>query len=223
MLGADLDAGRNHLAIVRCRTIERAKHLHGLYAARYPEYAPVLVHSQLTSRERRERLAALGRESRIVVCVDMLGEGFDLPELKIAAIHDHHKSVAVTIQFVGRLTRPDPRLGDATVIANTGIDDIDRALARLYAEDADWNDLVAALSTSNIDRQVRRSEMLKGFVGDIRDIPLQTLDPSMNAFVYTTNCTSWEPLRGCSLTPPPWATYRADARYLDVWKNGAHQ
>ena len=196
VLAADLEAGRNHLAIVRCRTIERAKQLHERYAARFPEYAPLLVHSQLTARERRERLAALGRfDRRVVVCVDMLGEGFDLPELKIAAIHDHHKSIAVTIQFVGRLTRPDPLLGDATVIANTGIDDIDRALAKLYAEDADWNALVEALSTSNIERQVRRSEMLKGFVGDIQDIPLQTLDPSMNAFVYTTKCTSWDPHR----------------------------
>lgn len=39
--------------------------------------------------------------------------------------------MAVTIQFVGRFTRQDPTLGDATVIANTGIDDVDRALAKL--------------------------------------------------------------------------------------------
>ena len=41
---------------------------------------------------------------RIIVCVDMLGEGFDLPSLKIAGLHDVHKSEAVTFQFVGRLT-----------------------------------------------------------------------------------------------------------------------
>ena len=153
-----------------------------------------LVHSKMTPTERRENLAKLRRfETRIVVCVDMLGEGFDLPELKIAAIHDHHKSIAVTIQFVGRFTRQDPKLGDATVIANTGVDDVDRALARLYAEDADWNTLIESLSTSKIDRQVRRSEMLKGFVGDLDNIPLQTLEPKMNAFVYS----SQELLDGC--------------------------
>ncbi len=203
VLRGDLDAGLNHLAMARCQTIDRAKDLHQLYSAMYPEFRPVIVHSQQPIRERRANLAALRRfDSRIIVCVDMLGEGFDLPELKIAALHDTHKSIAVTIQFVGRFTRQDPRLGDATVIANTGVDDIDRSLAKLYAEDADWNALVEALSTAKIDRQVRRAEMFKGFVGDLSDIPLQTLEPKMNAVVYRTNCDGWEPLRAEDLYNP---------------------
>ena len=196
VLQADLEAGLNHLAMARCQTIERAKYLHQIYSTMFPEFRPVIVHSQQSIRERRANLAALRRfESRIIVCVDMLGEGFDLPELKIAGLHDPHKSIAVTIQFVGRFTRQDPRLGDATVIANTGVDDIDRSLAKLYAEDADWNALVEALSTAKIDRQVRRAEMFKGFVGDLSDIPLQTLEPKMNAVVYRTACDAWEPLQ----------------------------
>lgn len=203
VLAADLDAGLNHLAMARCSTIERAKHLHSLYATAYPQYRPVIVHSQQALRERRENLATLRRfESRIIICVDMLGEGFDLPELKIAALHDHHKSVAVTIQFVGRFTRQDPTLGDATVIANTGIDDIDRSLAKLYAEDADWNALVEALSSAKIERQVRRAEMFKGFTGDLNDIPLQTLEPKMNAVVYRTSCESWDPFQAEELYDP---------------------
>jgi len=203
VLQADLEAGLNHLAMARCQTIERAKNLHQLYSTMFPEFRPVIVHSQQSIRERRASLAALRRfESRIIVCVDMLGEGFDLPELKIAGLHDPHKSIAVTIQFVGRFTRQDPRLGDATVIANTGVDDIDRSLAKLYAEDADWNALVEALSTAKIDRQVRRAEMFKGFVGDLSDIPLQTLEPKMNAVVYRTACEAWEPLRAEDLNNP---------------------
>ncbi|MDF5873048.1 helicase-related protein [Pseudomonas aeruginosa] len=148
--------------MARCSTIERAKGLHQLYSWRFPQHNPVLVHSNQSARERRASLAALRRfDSRIIVCVDMLGEGFDLPELKIAGLHDPHKSVAVTIQFVGRFTRQDPRLGDATVIANTGVDDIDRSLAKLFAEDADWNTLVEALSSARIERQVRRAEMFR--------------------------------------------------------------
>jgi superfamily II DNA or RNA helicase len=203
VLAADLDAGLNHLAMACCSTIERAKHLHGLYTTAYPQYRPVIVHSQQALRERREHLSTLRRfESRIIICVDMLGEGFDLPELKIAALHDHHKSVAVTIQFVGRFTRQDPTLGDATVIANTGIDDIDRSLAKLYAEDADWNALVEALSSAKIERQVRRAEMFKGFTGDLNDIPLQTLEPKMNAVVYRTLCESWDPFQAEELYDP---------------------
>lgn len=203
VLQADLDAGLNHLAMARCSKIERAKELHQLYSAMFPEFRPAIVHSEQSMRERRANLAALRRfESRLIVCVDMLGEGFDLPELKIAALHDPHKSVAVTIQFVGRFTRQDPRLGDATVIANTGLDDIDRSLAKLYAEDADWNALVEALSTAKIDRQVRRAEMFQGFVGDLSDIPLQTLEPKMNAVVYRVSCDAWEPLRAEDLYNP---------------------
>ncbi|EHK79830.1 type III restriction protein res subunit [Sinorhizobium meliloti CCNWSX0020] len=203
VLQDDLDAGLNHLAMARCQTIDRAKDLHQLYSAMFPEFRPVIVHSQQSIRERRANLAALRRfESRVIICVDMLGEGFDLPELKIAGLHDPHKSIAVTIQFVGRFTRQDPRLGDATVIANTGVDDIDRSLAKLYAEDADWNALVEALSTAKIDRQVRRAEMFKGFVGDLSDIPLQTLEPKMNAVVYRTSCDAWEPLRAEDLYNP---------------------
>jgi superfamily II DNA or RNA helicase len=203
ILHADLDAGLNHLAMARCSTIDRAKELHQLYSALFPDIRPVIVHSQQPTRERRANLAALRRfESRIIVCVDMLGEGFDLPELKIAGLHDPHKSIAVTIQFVGRFTRQDPTLGDATMIANTGVDDIDRSLAKLYAEDADWNALVEALSTAHIGRQVRRAEMFKGFVGDLSDIPLQTLEPKMNAVVYRTSCDAWEPLRAEDLYNP---------------------
>ncbi len=36
--------------------------------------------------------------------------------------------------------------------------------------------------------------MFKGFVGDLSDIPLQTLEPKMNAVVYRTACDAWEPL-----------------------------
>ena len=44
-----------------CNTIERAKHLHRLYAAIYPDFRPVIVHSQQSLKERRENLAALRR------------------------------------------------------------------------------------------------------------------------------------------------------------------
>ena len=203
VLQADLDAGLNHLAMARCSKIDRAKVLHKSYKDLFPQFQPVIVHSRQSTRERSTNLAALRRfDSRIIVCVDMLGEGFDLPELKIAGLHDPHKSIAVTIQFVGRFTRQDPTLGDATVIANTGIDDIDRSLAKLYAEDADWNTLVGALSTARIERQVRRAEMFQGFVGDLSDIPLQTLEPKMNSIVYRTSCEIWEPLLAEDLYDP---------------------
>lgn len=40
-----------------------------------------------------------------IICVNMLGEGFNFPQLKIAAIHSPHRSLSVTLQFVGRFAR----------------------------------------------------------------------------------------------------------------------
>ena len=214
VLEEDLAKGFNHLAMARCSSIERAKALHSLYASQYPQHRPVIVHSKQTGAQRNAALRAIWNfESRIIVCVDMLGEGFDLPQLKIAAMHDHHKSIAVTIQFVGRFTRILNTIGEATVIANTGVDDVERSLAKLYAEDADWNTLVEALSAANIGRQVRRAELFQGFVGDMTDIPLQTLQPKTNAVIYSTRCANWDPLKAEDVYGPgPYLGMKLNAR-----------
>ena len=37
--------------------------------------------------------------------MNMLGEGFDQPSLKIAALHAPHASLGITLQFIGRFAR----------------------------------------------------------------------------------------------------------------------
>jgi hypothetical protein len=194
-LDRDIAAGLNHLAMVRCKTIGRAEHLHARYAAEHGEHNPVLVHSNQSPMERRDNLAKLRRfESRIIVCVDMLGEGFDLPELKIAGLHDVFASVAVTLQFVGRFARARPDLGMATLIANTDQDRVDRALAKLYAEEADWNLLISTINADRVGREMDRATVFEGFDGDLTEIPLQTIEPSMNTLVFVVSgCDRWDP------------------------------
>jgi superfamily II DNA or RNA helicase len=197
-LERDLKAGFNHLAMIRCKTIARAEILHKRYVAKYGEYNPVFVHSNQKALERRDNLAKLRRfESRIIVCVDMLGEGFDLPELKIAGVHDVFASVAVTLQFVGRFARARSDLGVATLIANTDQDRVDRALAKLYAEEADWNFLISTINADRVGREMMdRAAVFDGFDGDLTEIPLQTIGPSMNTLVFTArNCDRWDPHR----------------------------
>ena len=202
-LEADLAAGRPHLAMARCKLISRAQEIHSLYKRLYPQYHPVFVHSNQTVTERVENLQRLkSQQSRIVVCVDMLGEGFDLPELKIAAIHDVFKSVAVTLQFVGRFSRSRTDLGDATVIANTDQDRIDRALSKLYAEESDWDFLIANISGDRVGREMERAEVLMGFSGDLTEIPLQTIETSLNTYVFkATDCERWDPHRIEDIVP----------------------
>ena len=161
-LQTDLDTGFDHLVMARCNSIERAEELLALYQLLGPQYQPILVHSKdPASSQYLESLH--NRVSRIVVCVEMLGEGFDLPHLKIAAIHDTHKSLAVLLQFTGRFTRvAGDKIGDATVIANIADQDVSVGLERLYSEDADWNLLLAEFSSE----AAREHQQLVDFLRD---------------------------------------------------------
>lgn len=146
-LNKDLSDGKNHLVMARCQSIDRAIVVQSIYKKLAPSFAPLLVHSNLPDTVERIEIVRQGN-SKIVVCVDMLGEGFDLPELKIAAIHDPHKSLSVILQFIGRFTRSSGRnLGDATAIANVADPDMSESLERLYSEDSDWNSVLSELSS----------------------------------------------------------------------------
>lgn len=196
-LAADQAAGYDHLLLARCSSISRAEQLHALYQTLAPEFKPLLAHSQLSSAENRLSVRRLHeRDSRIVVCVDMFGEGFDLPELKIAALHDVHKGLAVTLQFTGRFTRTNPNVGDATVVANTADVDVGEALQALYGEDPDWNHLLRELSEQATGTQVTRSEFVRGFSNFPEHIPLQNVFPKMSSVVFQTRCNMWKPEKG---------------------------
>ncbi|PQM26730.1 helicase [Sphingopyxis lindanitolerans] len=199
-LAADQAAGFKHLVMARCADIPRARKVHEIYQRLAPERAPVLLNNKVPAGERSERLARLRRgDSHIVVCVDMLGEGFDLPELKIAAIHDPHKSLAITLQFTGRFTRSRSDLGDATMIANIADPGVGEALQDLYAVDADWNMLLRDLSEGANNRQARRSEFLDAFQ-DVPDaVSLRNIFPKMSAVVYRTKVQRWRPEQALSV------------------------
>lgn len=146
-LRADIASGLNHRLMARCANIESARAVHEVYMKIAADLQPVLVHSEAETGNQGLEDIKSGR-SRIVVCVNMLGEGFDLPELKVAAVHDTHKSLAVLLQFTGRFTRSaGSNIGDATVIANIADNAVSSALERLYSEDADWNQLLSELSS----------------------------------------------------------------------------
>ncbi len=195
-LDEDLAAGRDHLLMARCSSIARAEVLHELYRRLAASHNPVLAHSDLKGEEKRDAVARLRtRRARVVVCVDMFGEGFDLPELKIAALHDVHKSLAVTLQFTGRFTRTQANVGDATIVANIADAEVEDALQALYGEDPDWNHLLRDLTEEATGGHALRSEFLQGFSELPERIPLQNLFPKMSTVVFETQCTAWNPKR----------------------------
>jgi superfamily II DNA or RNA helicase len=194
-LRADLGAGYDHLLMARAHRIGRANDLLARYQQLAPDLNPVLIHSNSPAGVRREALASVhARESRIVVCVDMLGEGFDLPALKIAAIHDAHKSLGVTLQFVGRFARASGTgLGGATVVVGRPELDYDEKLRRLYAEDADWNLIIRDLSEMAVGDEQEVSEFEEAFGPLPDEVSLRNLLPKMSTVVYRTDASEWDP------------------------------
>jgi superfamily II DNA or RNA helicase len=188
------DADKGHILMARVESVARAKEVFELYRG-YEEFKPVQLHTGIKSTRKREavRRQIINGESRIVVCVDMLGEGFDLPELKIAAFHDIRKTLAVTLQLAGRFTRARPDLGDATFIANTGDIDVQHELRKLYSRDPDWNVLLPELNDTMVGEQVSLQEFLSGFTEFAEEIPLRTVRPASSAVVYRTTCDMWMP------------------------------
>jgi hypothetical protein len=141
--------------------------------------------------------------SRIVVCVDMLGEGVDLPNLKIAALHDTHKSLAITLQFIGRITRPGTTIdqtrntiGEATVITNIADPEAESKISDLYAEGADWDKIIKRLSEERIEDELRLQDVIASLKekGTLHaQLSLWNLRWTLSAQIYRTSCTKWKP------------------------------
>lgn len=180
--------------MARVENVTRAKEVFALYN-QFPEFNPVQLHTGIkSSRLRNEaRGRILSGESRIVICVDMLGEGFDLPELKIAAFHDIRKSLAVTLQLAGRFTRARADLGDATFIANVADVNVQDELRKLYTRDPDWNLLLPELSEKMIGEQTSFQDFMRGFTEFPTEIVLKAVKPANSMVVYRTRCADWRP------------------------------
>ncbi len=194
-LDQDLAAGFNHVVMARVDSIARAHAVGTIYRSN-GGHGVVVVHTGKTPSERQQALDAIeSRAARVVVCVDMLGEGYDLAALKIAALHDVHRGLGITLQFIGRFTRNTMDIGDATAIANVANPKVEEALEELYSLEPDWNVLLHTLSEGVIGRQLRRMEVVDGFGPQVGEVPIQNLHPKMSTVVYRTPTGSWQPAK----------------------------
>lgn len=122
----------------------------------------------------------------------MFGEGIDIPNLKIAAIHDRYKSLPITLQFIGRFARSKAGLGGATIITNLANEDIQDALAELYSQDSDWNNLLSELSEGVIGKEISLQKLANGFKGSgIESINIKQLRPALSMVAYKTDAKEW--------------------------------
>lgn len=195
-LKTDLAYPCDHVAMARANSKDDAEKIHDIYCRLAPEYNPVLIHSGIKLSEYKERVSQLQtKKTRIVVCVDMFGEGFDFPNFKIAAMHATHKSLAITLQFIGRFTRTSgSNIGNATAIANViGKDGID-IIQELYKENADWNHLIQLASGTATSSTVAVQQFASGFNDyDASYFPPSSIQPPMSATAYKVPNVKWKP------------------------------
>lgn len=187
-LRKDIDNNFDHFLLARTETMDEAERLYRDVYRQYADLNPTVIHSG--TKGHADRLAAIRKgEHKIVICVDMFGEGFDLPNLKVAALHVPHKSLAITLQFTGRFTRDAKGIGDPTMVANTADLRVSEAIEELYAEDSDWNELIPELSSKAIQSVMDFSEFLdKINFSDSSDdelFGLNVLQPKTSTVIYT--------------------------------------
>lgn len=188
VINADRKAGLEHFLVVRTDSKKKADELLELYSKKTKLKLKV-VHSGHMYRTIKTTIKEL-KEKKLdgVIAVAMLGEGFDFPNLKIAAIHAPHRSLAITLQFIGRFARTgNEKLGKAKFIAIPN--DIKIESEKLYEEGASWEEIVSNLSETRIDSEMEIQEQLDSFetTGDVPeadDFSLSSLTPYSHVKVY---------------------------------------
>ena len=192
-LKEDISTGFDHILMARCGTKERANEIFELYS-KHPQFSPIIVYNGIANLAQKIE-SIKSKKHRIIICVDMLGEGFDLPQLKIAAIHDARQSIPIMLQFIGRFTRTSSsKIGDATFITNTAYPPIKEELNQLYNTGSDWNVLLPKFSDGITQKQVEFNEFLDGFVGvEKSQIPFHSIYPAMSVVVFKNKNQNWNP------------------------------
>lgn len=195
ILNEDLRNGYNHILMARVNSTARADQVYKIYKE-YEGLHPIQIHTGLSQEEQKEaRLKILNYETRVIICVDMFGEGFDMPELKIAAFHDIKKSLPITLQLAGRFTRTsrDNKLGDASIVVNLANIEVSEELQALYSQDSDWNQILPIISDENTREQESLYEFMQGFNKFPNEIQLQNITPALSTVVYKTDTDVWYP------------------------------
>lgn len=185
---ADREAGFDHLLMVRTDSRPRARELEKVYAESTGLRLQLITGDHSLLHVRRVLAKLEKGELDGIICVNMLGEGFDMPRLKIAAVHAPHRSLAVTLQFIGRFARTvGAKLGSATFLAPSSAIEVEAK--QLYATGAVWAEIIPSLSAARIRREVDVRETLESFestsaMPDLADLSLYSLSPYAHVKVY---------------------------------------
>lgn len=192
ILRHDLQAGYDHILMARCKDKQRADQVFEYYQP-YEDLNPVVIYSGKAGQQTILEEIKRG-EHKIVVCVNMLGEGFDLPQLKVAAIHDEKQSLPITLQFIGRFTRTaGHNIGEASFVTNMAYPPMAEEIRDLYLKDADWNIIIPGLNDRTTDDEIAFADLLNEFPDlNDSDIPFQSINPALSTVIYRLDHMDWD-------------------------------
>lgn len=185
----DRAAGLDHRIMVRTKEKRKGEELFALYGQE-TDLRLRLIHSGHSLAHIEQTLMLMRRDELDgIVCVNMLGEGFDFPNLKVAALHAPHKSLSTTLQFIGRFARvAGNNIGGARFFAVPA--EIEGDVKDLLREDAAWQELVINLSEGRVSAERDIREQLASFdepeiaEPEVGDVSLYSLRPRYHVKVY---------------------------------------
>lgn len=176
-------------ALVRGLTVNCLKKLCQIYRSLGVEIEA--LHNRLGDATKGDILDRL-RDGRLkaVAVAGMLGEGFDLPSMRIAAYHDKHKSMPGTVQLIGRLARVSEAHPQSSHLVTVKDQDVYPALQGavrdLYDnEDRDWARVLPTLIDDYIEAEKRRADFVAEFPPDVdTPVDVKSLTPLMRVVVH---------------------------------------
>jgi superfamily II DNA or RNA helicase len=192
ILLADRENGFDHFLMVRTDLKTRAVELEQLYKNQTGLKLRRVDSSRPLKYVRQTIDALKNKELDGIIAVDMLGEGFDFPNLKIGAVHSPHKSLAATLQFIGRFARTGaPTIGEAKFVAV--IQEIKGGLRDLYEEGSEWHEIVPMLNDERVQDELQIRATLRTFRTDhelpvddeTKDLSLYSIRPYSHVKIYS--------------------------------------
>jgi superfamily II DNA or RNA helicase len=191
--------------LIRAQHVARATTLANRYRSEGLD-TEVLTSRLSASNQLRIMRRLMSGKLRAVAVVDMLGEGFDLPRLRVVAYHDKHKSMPVTVQLIGRLARVSKDFPQESVLVTVDDSDVypelQGVVRELYAEDADWATILPGLVDAEVAAEAANRAFVEALDEREGDIDPAELMPMPRPVVYEIDDPTWNPL-GADLDLPP--------------------
>lgn len=179
-------SGTHHQIIAVACSVDHARQIRSLYSEIGCETRE--IHNQQSEDEKEDALNEL-RTGKLdcIVQVRMLGEGFDHPNLSVAAIFQPFRTLSPYVQFVGRIMRvvhdgqPDHADNRGIVVSHIGLN-VDRhwtEFRQLDGEDqeviSEWLEAGDHPSSDDSSKSRRRFEQNMTVQREVLDLPSQSL------------------------------------------------